>query len=283
MEKITNQEQIEYLGMDGDTLKRLEVDTNMDAGMIDINKAFDDNLISDLKNELNTLITPLRQCLETSDMYPDNDYITIGLSEKTDLAIAVLHDTLIMKLFPPKNLLVNNNTLDLPVFEVEYTAKNIPIGFQKESLINSIKKSVLNFEGEFLFELLNKAVRSQRNKIEKDINFNSIHEAIELIERENENIYNILANTKAHSILRKEIIINNNLLLEGINIIHFSPSGRMNKNRVYFMGRPNLLGRFCKTDFAISVDIQDKQYDISCLVRMAAVILNRDIISVIEH
>lgn len=282
MELMTNQEQIEYLGMDGNSLKRLIINVKMDNGIINSNNLLKQNIMPLLQENIKTISTPLDQCLEKFSLSDDDDYFTIFEPEKIDFAVAVLHDTLMMKLFPPKNLFLDNNKINFPIFEVEYIANNIPAGLQVESIINSFKKSINLFESELLIELLNKAVRSQRNKIEKDLNFNTISESLELIERENEIVYNILTNTRAYAILRQEINPEQNTY-RGINIINFSPSGRMNKNRVYFMGVPSTLGRICKSNFKINIDRKEDQYHISCLVRMGAVILNRDVISVIEH
>lgn len=50
------------------------------------------------------------------------------------------------------------------------------------------------------------------------------------------------------------------------------------------MGNPQTLGRIAKTKCRINIEeIKEDKYNISCLLRMGAVILNREIISVIEH
>lgn len=274
-ERINNKEQIEYLGMDSENFKRIIIPIELQNTLLD--NAIDSNsLTKKLEYELINNISPLDKCLECCNIsYEDNCFSVLLSENKPDITVAVLHDILMMKLFPPKNVIVNDINVDLPIFEIEYSLINIPFNTQENSIIHSIIKSINEFEGEFLFELLNKAVRSQRNKIEKSLDINSINKAMELIERENESVENILTNTKAYSIVKDNT--------NNINIVNFSPKGRMNKNRVYFLTNPSILGKVIKTNYTVNIKKLGDNMNISCLLRIGAVILNRDVISVIEH
>lgn len=281
IEPITNKEQIEYFGMDSDVLKRIIVNVKLQNSVIS-HDLKQDELLSKIEKEWNQQQTPLDICLATKNInFEDDNFEAILYDEKPEITVAVLHDSLMMKLFPPKGTMIENSLLKLPVFEIEYIVENINNRTDDYNVIQSIISAKNMFDGEFLFELLNKAVRSQRNKIEKQFNEISISEAMELIERENNSVNNILANSKAYSLIRNKIQMNQ---YENAKIINFSPVGRMNKNRVYFMGDPQELGRIVKTKCKINIETLDNQYyNISCLMRMGAVILNRNIISVIEH
>lgn len=281
IERITSQEQLEYLGMNGDALNRIVIPVKLQNSTI----SNDQYLISLIKMESywNQHNSPLDQCLDKLSVSMADDSFTALISdEKPELTVAVLHDTLMMKLFPPRNTCIESSILNLPIFEIEYILSDIPFNINENYIINSLIKARDIFEGEFLFEMLNKAVRSQRNKIEKPFNNSSISEALELIERENYKPSHILANSKAYSLIRNDIDAINNTY-RGIPIINFNPSGRMNKNRVYFIGEPEVVGRVVKTDWQISRERKEDKWNISCLLRMGAVILNRDLISVIEH
>ena len=271
---MTNIEQLKYLGMEEDSFKRITVPVKLQNAILNPQQT---QYIAN-KIESEKISTPLTKCLNNIDIqWHDESFPCLIYDKKPDLAVAVVHDVLMMKLFPPKNSLINTQLLQLPVFEVEYTCSDFHPQTDEKCLIDSINKTQFEFEGELLFELLNKAVRSQRNKIEKPFNNESINEAIELIERENEEVCNILINTRALSLIKDQIDGNNQF--RKINIIPFSPSGRVNKNRVYFLGSAIKLGAVAKTSSKANL----KEGDLSCLYRLGAVILNRNLISVVQH
>lgn len=272
---FSKEDQDKYLGIYPDSFKRIYKNINIKNISLDNRQIISEEEIS---IQLNNSKSPLDYCLSKIDIsFEDEFFNIITYDEKPDITVAVLHEELMMKLFPPRNSIVENDIIDLPIFEIEYIAKNIPINANKNEIYHYISKSKNEWEGNILYEILNKAVRSQRNKIEKSIDNQSVNQAIELIERENENVENILANTKAYS-SEKDIFDNIN-----IRTIIFSPENRVNKNRVYFMGPANILGKIARSQPQIQIEKKQDVYNISCLFRMGIVILNRDIISVVEH
>ena len=274
------QEVIEYLGLNYNSFKKLQVEVELLPSTIIKQNNFEvvSQLIQNawLKNK-----TILDIALGTHTISWDDDkFSTFFPSDNVDVVAAVLHDELHMKLFPPKNMLFDGGVLDLPVFEVEYILRNVPKNIPNNDVVNSILKTQNKYEGEFLFEILGKAVRSQRNKIDKPLNIESISDALELIERENENPYHTLTNTKAFALIRNQI--ENNKFMS-TDVLNFSPVGRVHKTRTYFLGDPNMIGRLAKT-IGCQIEIENKgdMFDVSCLLRMGCVILNRSLISVIE-
>lgn len=272
---FTKEDQDKYLGIYSDSFKKIYKNINIKNISLDNNQIISEEEIA---SQLNNSKSPLDYCLSKIDIsFQDEFFNIISYDNKPDITIAVLHEDLMMKLFPPRNSIIENNIINLPIFEIEYTIENLPINANKYEVYHHISKSKNEWEGNILYELLNKAVRSQRNKIEKEINKQSINQALELIERENENVDNILVNTKAY-LLGKDIFDNIN-----IRTIIFSPENRVNKNRVYFVGPANILGKVARSHPKIKIEKRQDLYDISCLFRIGIVILNRDVISVIEH
>jgi len=49
------------------------------------------------------------------------------------------------------------------------------------------------------------------------------------------------------------------------------------------MGESTILGVIAKTQFNVNIEIIEDKYNISCLLRIGSAILNRNIISIIEH
>lgn len=282
-DSITTQEQTAYLGLDGENLKRLIIPNVMQNSTIDrVNSK------QDIFNSITQIVehkhpkTVLEQCLEYQKVSDLKDtYTAVIYDEKPDITVAVMHDTLMMKLFPPKSVTFDEQELELPLFEIELTMSQINKKTLSEDIANSLLYALKSFEGEFLFELLGKAVRSQRNKIDKPLDEDSISEALELIERENYEPSYILANSKAFSIIRKTL--DNNNCYQNIPVLQFSPNSRMNKNRTYFMGPTSVLGKITKSSANIQIEENDNHFNISYLYRLGAVILNRNLISVIEH
>jgi hypothetical protein len=272
---FTKEDQNKYLGIYPDSFKKIYKNINIKNISLNNNQKISEE---EIIIQLNNSKSPLDYCLSKIDISFDDEFFNIiSYDNKPDITVAVLHDVLMMKLFPPRNSIIENNIINLPIFEIEYIIENLPVNANKYEIYHHISKSKNEWEGNILYEILNKAVRSQRNKIEKEINNQSINQAIELIERENENVDNILANTKAY-LSEKETFDNLN-----IRTIIFSPENRVNKNRVYFMGASNILGKVAKSQPKIKIEKRQDVYNISCLFRIGIVILNRDVISVVEH
>jgi len=274
-----NKEMNDFLGLNYNTFRRLPIKVDLIPSTLTNDNDNMNILAHDIDQELKDKTTILDKCLSLSQLTWDNESYNVFIPGEADIAVAVLHDELTMKLFPPKYIEFIHGELTLSIFEVDYYA-DVPAGMSAQSIAQSIFKTQMKYEGDFLFELLNKALRSQRNKIDKSISDESISEAMELIERTNEAPTTMVANTKSFALIRNQM---QNGQLLNMDVLNFSPSGRTHKNRTYVLGPAALLGKLVKTpDYHISVQKEEDIIHISCLLRMGAVILNRSLISAIE-
>jgi len=266
----------DFLGLNYNTFRRLPIKVELIPSTLNN----DINIFAyEIEQELKNKTTILDKCLSLSSLTWDDESYNVFIPSEADIAVAVLHDELTMKLFPPKYIEFTHGELTLPIFEVDYYV-DVPVGMSAQNVAQSILKTQMKYEGDFLFELLNKALRSQRNKIDKSISSESISEAMELIERTNETPTTMVANTKSFALIRNQM---QNGQLLNMDVLNFSPSGRAHKNRTYVLGPSTLLGKLVKTtDYRINTQREEDIIHVSCLLRMGAVILNRSLISAIE-
>lgn len=131
----------------------------------------------------------------------------------------------------------------IPMIEVEYRMDSDGLGFDPRvyggdpavGVLEGFRRAIRAFENELLFDVLGKAVRSQRNKVKKPITPESVSETMRLSENLGFSPEMAILNTESHSRMRPFIEKSKGKLF-GMTVLHFPPERRGNKMRNYFVG-----------------------------------------------
>ena len=206
----------------------------------------------------------------------DADQFEIYVAPKADVTVATIGDTIKMQLFSSGG----GETLEIPLFDVCYQMSDIPKDLSVEAVTGGFIKAKDEFEGEFLFDVLGKALRSHRNRIQaNEVDQASMGSALEAIGRTNHQPRLILSN--ATWFLRVNGILPP--FDPPLEVCCFSPKRRGNQKRIYLLDSAKRLGRQVSQVVKVtSEDAGPDTFSLRCWVRMGCIIFDRDAIACIE-
>lgn len=174
--------------------------------------------------------------------------------------------------------------IEIPMVQIEYAMDNDGLGIDPRNEESEAATSVLRgflgaikvFENELLFDIFSKAVRSQRNKIRKEISRETVSETMHFSESLGFVPTKAILNSASHSKLRVQIEDSGGKLL-GMEVYDFPPKRRGNKTRNYFMGNAGVASR---GPMSLSFDEQGNMF-LSYL--LGAVVFERNAIACLEE
>lgn len=174
--------------------------------------------------------------------------------------------------------------IEIPMIQIEYAMDNDGLGIDPRSEESEAATSVLRgflaairaFENELAFDILGKAVRSQRNKIRKEISREAVSEAMQLSESLGFAPTKAILNSASHSKLRTQIEDSGGKLL-GMYVYDFPPKRRGNRTRNYFLGYAGVASR---SPMSLSFD---EQGNVFLSYSLGAVVFERNAIACLEE
>ena len=209
---------------------------------------------------------------------PNDDAVSfdVYVAPKADVALATLSDVIKMQLFASGG----GETLEVPLFDVCYQMSGVPRDLSVEAIVGGFIKAKDEFEGEFLFDVLGKALRSHRNRIQaNEVNSESMGGALEAIGRTNHQLRFIVSNA-TWSLRVNGLLPPSEPPLE---VCCFSPKRRGNQKRIYLLDSAKRIGR--QVSLVTKVTAEDAGHDVMslrCWVRMGCIVFDRDAIACIE-
>lgn len=174
--------------------------------------------------------------------------------------------------------------LEIPMLQLDYTMDNDGLGIDPRieggdpifSITQGFKRAIEIFENELLFDVLAKAVRSQRNKVKKEISRESISETMQFSENLGFPPEVAVLNTTSHAKIRPTLSDSNGKLF-GMTVLHFPPRRRGNKMRNYFLGDAGVSKRT-----PVSLEF-DEEGNMTLSYQLGVVIFERNAITCLEE
>jgi hypothetical protein len=225
--------------------------------------------------------TVLSVCLRPISLPFGTSSFTVCIPDDRDVVIATPHEAIDCKLFPPKGDEASAGTIPVPIFEVEFLATGIPSDKEWGTVVRGILRARERFEGELLFSLLGKALRSQRNRKVEEMGIDSVSAAMEFIERENLPVMNAVLNSKSHAKVR-DLIRQSEGKLYGASVNLFTSRGRQSSRRNYFVGPRESVGIVSHSP-AVVKETVGENWSVSCVIQIGAIVFSRDLIAVVEE
>lgn len=189
-----------------------------------------------------------------------------------------------MVIYPPpaSRQQLSPGTIEIPTFRVRYVVRDVPPRCQPECVAIALDTARRRFEGDVLFDLLMKAVRSQRNVVKEPFDLDVVGHAMLILEHDALFPVRAILNPTARDAVRTHIEANGGLL-RGMETSVVVPSRRGSEGRSYFVCEPIELGIVARSDVDVSRDRQDDGlFSITWSLRLGMVIHNRACVSSID-
>lgn len=206
------------------------------------------------------------------------DHFVVYVSPKADVSVATLTEGgLKMQLYSSGG----GEDLEVPLFDVCYEMSDVPYELGLDAIVGGFIKAKDEFEGEFLFDALGKALRSHRNRVQaSEVDADSLGSAVECIARTNHQPRVIVSNPTWF--LRV-----NGMLPQfdpPLEVCCFSPKRRGNQKRLYVLDDRKRVGRQESriVDVREEDDPANRRRTIRCWARMGCIVFDRDAIACIE-
>lgn len=213
--------------------------------------------------------------------------VEVNIPTPRDIVVAAAlpgSPTPTMVIYPPPTSRqhISPGILPLPTFRVTYIVRDVPSKCHPDSVGMALDAARHRFEGDVCFDILMKAVRSQRNVLKEPFGIEAVGHAMLILERDGIEPHLAILNPEANGVVRSHIESNGGLL-RGMRTVVVVPSRRGNEGRSYFLSAPIELGTIAKSDPEVSLERQDDGcFSVLWSTQLGIMITNRGCISSID-